>query len=590
MSITELTLPPANVPALIERACRDGHPLQFLRELVQNSVEAGSTRVKIKPVEALCRQDDGSIERHAMLSVQDDGPGMSGDDLRRFFMRLGESHNPNVGDAHANFGIGGKISTLPWNKAGVVLVSKTASESSMIWLHFDKGLNRYGLRRWLDDSEELFDIVYPYDSTQDGDSDDIRVNWLDLVPNEGTGTSVVLLGSGTWSTAIPMEYHHKYYTPEFRNFLCRRYYDLPVNLTVWVPPSKIEDCFPLQSQGGSGHWNIKRVGSTKEVLMDSIKRGTVRCNSARIHWYVQADNWLESAGLREAAIRKMGISRSFIAVLYKGELYHYRYDHARWGIFDKALARRINIIIESDELIPDQTRSRLKPLTGSDVPFGEWATHFADNMPEPIVELLNESLSESQATLDPAVAERLVNELGKTFELSGSLMRKFYKDPQERGERTPSQKKRRQKSGNSKEGAKTPTKYELPRGVWEKNGKDSPPAFVVRPSTAAPAGIVKLNEENPIFCALFEEWAQRVDTLYKGAVVSIVKEAIRQDYIARVAHAGRLPWEAGYSRDDIYEILLGPEAMTVAALGIISHRALIAPRIKAQLGIDVEVK
>lgn len=590
MSLTELTLPPANVAALIERACRDGHPLQFLRELVQNSVEAGATRVRVKPIEALCRQDDGSVEKHAMLSVQDDGPGMSGDDLRRYFMRLGESHNQHVGNPHENFGVGAKISTLPWNKAGVVLISKTTDDCSMIWLHFDKELNRYGLRRWLDESEELVDIVDPYDSTQDGDSDDIRVNWSELVPDEGTGTSVVLLGSGTWSTAIPMEYHHTYYTPEFRNFLSRRYYDLPANLSVWVPPTKDEEIFPLISRGGNGNWTVQKSGSTKDVLMDSIKRGTIKHNSTRIHWYIQAEGWTKGTGKRSYLVRNLGIARSFIAILYKGELYHYRYDHARWGIFDKALARRINIIIESDELIPDQTRSRLKPITGSDVPFAEWASFFADNMPEPIIELLNESLADSSATLDPAVAERLVNELGKTFELSGSLMRKFYKDPQEREERTPSQKKRRQKSGNSKEGTKTPTKYELPKGRWVKEGKDSPPAVVFRPSVPAPAGLVELNEENPLFCALFEEWAQRVDALYKGAVVSIVKEAIREDYIARVAHAGRLPWEAGYSRDDVYEVLLGPEAMTVAALGIISHRALIIPRIKAQLGIDVEVK
>jgi hypothetical protein len=580
MSLTELTLPPANVAALIERACRDGHPLQFLRELVQNALEAGATNIQVRPVEAFSRQEDGSTKQLALLSVQDNGPGMSGDDLRRFFMKLGESHNPNVGDPHANFGIGGKISTLPWNPAGVVLVSKTESDCSMVWLYFDKAAQRYGLRRWRSDEDDLIDVVYPYDATGADEDDKVRVNWTKLIPgNEKTGTAVVLLGDGTWSTAIPREFNETYYTTE--------------TIGVWCPPSGGGNMFPLRytSQGRTS-WRRRPVGSTRSVLDEAIESGVIEheATSSIINWYIQDENWLESSSTKaKSNHNRLGRSRSFIAIKYNGELYHYRDDHGRWGIFDKATARRVNIIIESDQLIPDTSRSRLKPVNGADLPYSEWATHFAENMPKPLIELLEESVSASSSTIDSEIAGRLAHEFGHRFKRLGASIRRFYVGITERKEkvsRAPSQKKR---SANSKDPGKKPTAADLPVGRWSRAGIDSPPAIVFPPNSVTPAGLVELNEENPIFCSLFEEWESKVDGLHKAAVVSIAKQAILEDYILRVAHAGNLPYQAGYSRDDVYQKLLCEEALLVIALGYISQHALIAPRIKAQLGIKVKL-
>ena len=158
MSITPLTLPKGNVAAFVDRAYRDGQPLQFLRELFQNGLEAGA--ISIRPVES--RVGD---TRYAVLSVQDNGPGMSASELRNYFSGLGESHNDNVGDPHANFGVGAKISTIPWNKAGVVIVSRTEDSdvASMIWICFDEDSQSYGLRRWVTDDDGLHDVIEAYD-------------------------------------------------------------------------------------------------------------------------------------------------------------------------------------------------------------------------------------------------------------------------------------------------------------------------------------------------------------------------------------------------------------------------------------------
>ena len=55
-----------------------------------------------------------------------------------------------IGDAHENFGVGSKTSTLPWNRAGVVVVSWTPQdpEGSLVWLLRDPVSGEYGARKF----------------------------------------------------------------------------------------------------------------------------------------------------------------------------------------------------------------------------------------------------------------------------------------------------------------------------------------------------------------------------------------------------------------------------------------------------------
>ena len=597
MSMTEIIMPTKNVADHINRSCRDGHPLQFLRELVQNALEAGATNIHVRPVEAFSRQEDGSTKQLALLSVQDNGPGMSGDDLRRFFMRLGESHNPDVGDPHANFGIGGKISTLPWNPAGVVIVSKTESGCSMIWVYFDKAAKRYGLYRWRSYEDDLIDFVYPYDGTGADEDDKIRVNWTKLIPKgENTGTAVVLLGDGTWNTAVPSEFNSAYYTTAFANFLSLRYYDPQATIGVWAPPSDKKSIFPLllhPSGGDNYSWKRRTVGSTRSVVDQAIASGTIEheATASLINWYIQDEDWMKRKSSRTSSNHeKLGRSSSFIAVKYKGELYHYRNDHGRWGIFDKATARRVNIIIESDQLIPDSSRSRLKPIDGAEIPYSDWADHFAENMPDKLVEILTESLSDNRSEINPEIASRLAHEYGNRFKRRGASIKRFFAGIYGRKEsvtRAPSQRRR---SANSKEPGERLAKVDLPRGEWVKDGLECPPARVSRPNKAYPSGLVLLNEESPVFLTMFKEWKSKVDDdLHKIAVERIVREVMYEVFVLRVADVGSLPHETGYSKDDIYEKLLSEEALYSWPLGYVSQHAMIAPRIKAQLGIKVKL-
>lgn len=77
---------------------------------------------------------------------------MTPEELVTFFNTFGGGGKP-IGGLHDNFGVGAKTSLLPWNRAGIVVVSWVDNEPSMIWVQQDAETGEYGLR--------LFEAVDP---------------------------------------------------------------------------------------------------------------------------------------------------------------------------------------------------------------------------------------------------------------------------------------------------------------------------------------------------------------------------------------------------------------------------------------------
>ena len=137
---------------LVERAYRESGELQYLRELVVNSIEAGATRIEFGP-------EWNAVKGHGVyrLMVADDGNGMGPDELLRFLNTFGGGGKP-IGDLHENFGVGAKTSLLPWNHEGVVVLSWTpgcgsgpvpANLGKHVWLFFNAAAGS-GLMSWVD--------------------------------------------------------------------------------------------------------------------------------------------------------------------------------------------------------------------------------------------------------------------------------------------------------------------------------------------------------------------------------------------------------------------------------------------------------
>lgn len=118
------------VQYLIKRAYREGSEMQFVRELYKNAIEAGATQVEFGP-------EWQGVERQGVyrLMVADNGKGMNAQQIETFLNTFGGGWKP-IGDAHENYGIGAKTSTLPWNQKGVVVLSWPENDpiGVMLWL------------------------------------------------------------------------------------------------------------------------------------------------------------------------------------------------------------------------------------------------------------------------------------------------------------------------------------------------------------------------------------------------------------------------------------------------------------------------
>src|SRR5262249_32098031 len=135
---TTLEMKVANMTFMLERLSQDCAPLQFVRELTENAIDA---------VEALGGSAgeirwDVDWTRHTLepregykLAVIDTGIGMTGPEMVNYINQLSSSMHHQ--SKHGNFGMGAKIAAAPRNTLGLVYLSWKNGHGSMIHLWKD---------------------------------------------------------------------------------------------------------------------------------------------------------------------------------------------------------------------------------------------------------------------------------------------------------------------------------------------------------------------------------------------------------------------------------------------------------------------
>ncbi|MES1245933.1 MAG: ATP-binding protein [Acidobacteriota bacterium] len=122
-----------NIGFLLDRLGEDCHPLQFLRELTQNSIEA-ILRTPERTGEIVWDVDWTSYElgdhRVFKLCVTDNGDGMTGEEMRKFINQLSSSIARQASDG--NYGVGAKIAAATRNHTGLIYLSWKNGDGAMI--------------------------------------------------------------------------------------------------------------------------------------------------------------------------------------------------------------------------------------------------------------------------------------------------------------------------------------------------------------------------------------------------------------------------------------------------------------------------
>ncbi len=462
---------------LIERSYREGDGMQFLRELSKNGFEAGATKIQFGihwngvnldwskiplPEDCKCKIHP---DRYRMV-YYDNGCGMGHkmSDYMAGLLDL-ESKDQTSGDPHGNFGMGARVSILPWNKAGVIIASwsNEVPDGQIMWIHYvpdsteQIGYYEAMSLEWDEDGEVYLDEVAPAEVFPEFIDD--RPDWLGPQKDKsvGTGSMFLLLGDtgqehtflgpeGTWNTHTGPNYLTHRYWKHSPNLTMR--YEDPRSAEIDSWHERLRDRFKKTNLSGP-----PSISKEKRVLNEPVrtteglmtgrhsKRGTPKPKYEAINMpqggrilvhLLPESEAAPGAGRRDAG--KPGIS-----ILYHNELYHHRdngRDYLRFAIAHAKIYQRLSIIIQprlandsndpEGGVIPTSSRTSLhyiKPKTakgdrpaGRDLPWNEWQELFVDNMPKFVQEEIDSLISDDDDTeIDKEIIEQIAEPFMNMF-------------------------------------------------------------------------------------------------------------------------------------------------------------------------------
>lgn len=385
----------ARIGFLLDRLGQDCSPLQFLRELTQNSIEAIS-RTPEKTGEVIWDVDWNrySLSGTYNLACIDTGVGMTGEEMCQYINQLSSSMQEQAYDA--NFGVGAKVAAATRNHEGLIYLSWQDGQGYMIHLWRDPSTLQYGLRPIVhsDGSVTHWALI---DKEYDAE--------IKPKPIRDHGTMVVLLGNASDDNTMLAPEGTPSQSRWVSRYLNTRYYSFPEGMTVraregWESPREDKDR------------NILRGITGQKPYLDghAESHGTVSLTGANAGWWILRD---------EAAMTKNSghiASGGHVAALFQNELYEMgvgRSGVARLQQFGVIFGyQRVVIYVEpvngpGNVVLSNTARTHLL-LNGEPLPWAEWAAEFRADMPEDIKQLMDDVTAGAQpADHRQAIQERL---------------------------------------------------------------------------------------------------------------------------------------------------------------------------------------
>ena len=396
-----------NPAAGLLRAYREMNPNQYVREIYQNSVEAGAGQVRIGI--DFQAYEELKVERGVIL---DNGPGI---DHRIIAEKLNKmnSSGRDTGGVHQNFGIGLKISALPRNQYGLVIICKTKEKplGFMIWLHFDEG--KVGLRHLVshENAQDLleekvdeptydtvvdFEEVEKYYSSYTIDGIDYMSWWDRQNAKQGavytSGTAIIFLGNDKKENTADS------FLSEGVSFLTSRYLNFPS-----------EVFFSRRSKNRKGGRRTNNFVDPIVSLKEKSKElETVMFEGWKVRTFIKNDKKVLDNHTHRTPLSHLAFVE---AIVYKNELYgeftrvnpmKLKAKRDSWGIWYKKIGDLVTLLVTPPEhdsktgqgVYPDQSRTNLlwkDGLTSSptvNLPLHEIKEHYRKNMPEELKDML----------------------------------------------------------------------------------------------------------------------------------------------------------------------------------------------------------
>jgi hypothetical protein len=375
----------ANMTFLVNKLGEDCAPLQYIREMTQNSIE--SIRRLSGDAAGVIHWDVNwhhyTLDGVFKLCCVDTGVGMTGPEMVEYINKLSSSINQQ--SAYGNFGVGAKIAAAPLNPHGLIYMSWKDGVGSMVKLWFDPEERVYGLQRWPQNQNEYWAAV----------SEDMKPKEIN-----DHGTVVVFLGKSDDDNTMDPPSHTSMKSRWILRYLNTRYFRFPNGLTVRAREG-------WENAREDSRHNFMRVVDGQGAWLDkhSESRGVVDLQGATAYWWILQEGKDTDSGHFAPG--------GHIAALFQDELYEMAYGRAgiaRLQGFGAIFGTdRVVIYVEpiSEKLTANTARTQLL-VEGEPLPWAHWAGQFRENMPDEIAQL-QEKIGSQAGERDhkKAILERL---------------------------------------------------------------------------------------------------------------------------------------------------------------------------------------
>lgn len=369
---------------LLDKFSQDCGPLQYIRELTQNSIEAIRKAGREHGV-INWSYDEAEFEKSGIkkLCITDNGCGMSGDGMEFYLNNLSASGSNQAFDA--NFGVGAKISSYAKNQCGVTYLSFQNGDGNIVQVWKDPGSGDYGLKSF--DGAHVASLLPG------------AVARYPEIGQFGAGTHVVLHGMSdnedTFSASkeSPVRGQGQW----VRRYLNTRYFRLPTNIEI--------NC-RVAGGGDEGSRYVTGQGPMLDGI--SLERGTVQLSGAMAHWWILPSSKkgttlprplrLASSGKDINVIDTLGPGYDInchVAAVFQNELHDTFVRNAA-----RVLMQQFGVIFGFDQVViyvepvaggvaPNMARTHLL-INSEPLPWSDWADEFRAKLPRAIKEFMDQ--------------------------------------------------------------------------------------------------------------------------------------------------------------------------------------------------------
>jgi hypothetical protein len=398
-----------NTGFLVDRLAKDCAPLQYVRELTQNAIEAIGRAGREEGIILWEADQTRSTAGVPKLSITDNGIGMSGVEMIRYINTLSSSGSRQALDG--NYGVGAKITAATRNPAGLVYLSwKEGGKGEGIQMVRDLS-GQYGLLSFSDGDES--DFIAELDDSEKPE----------VIQRSGSGTRIVLMGqSADQNTCAPPDDAGTTAAQWVRRYLNTRYFKLPKNTKI--------QCQEYSAESTGGRRPVTGQGPMLNAV--ALASGEVSLDGAVARWWIlpasdaQFEKPVQIPGAAKAANSMQTFNpgyqnRGHVAYLYNDELYDMHTGNAGY-----ARLQQCGVIFGTDRVVlyiqptagditTNTARTQLIVDNGAP-PWTAWAHQFRDSMPEELKEFV-EGFEAKRMPVDDSGLKDRIKEVLQLFAL-----------------------------------------------------------------------------------------------------------------------------------------------------------------------------